>query len=100
MLECRRRDLLALAAFFLFFFLYFNIHALHSDSSRRLEDHISKQEEGQHGRNREHRPKQKDEDAFDARGPANETLGVSCFYKFRAMLCCPNILQIRYGLAC
>lgn len=75
-LECRRRDVLALAAFLLFFFLYFNIHALHSDSSRELEGHISQKKEysqrGSHGGQEEKTAG----DPFASLGPANETLGV------------------------
>lgn len=82
MLECRRRDLLALASFFLFFFLYFNIHFLHSNSSKALEDLYW--EEGQPGQHRERikdgRPKKQAVDSFDATSPANETLGVSLLH--------------------
>lgn len=74
--EWRRKDLLALTAFLLFFFLYANIHALHSDGAKSLEDVVFRKDQARQpaGTGRLNDP---DIDPFDPANPANETLGVS-----------------------
>jgi hypothetical protein len=77
--EWRRRDLLALAAFCLFFILYFNIHALHSDGAKTLENAVFREDPAGQVRRpvRTGRLDDPDIDPFDPANPANETLGVS-----------------------
>jgi hypothetical protein len=76
--EWKRRDLLALAAFFLFFFLYLNIVSLHSGSKAALDQQVfSKDRQDGQRPHRTTRPGKALSDVYDKKNPANETLGVS-----------------------
>ena len=89
--EWRRKDVLALVTFLVFGFLYFNIHALHSNSAKTLEDVYQRGTQGgQNRRPAKTAPPEKDIDPFDPHSPANETLGV-CAQDVMSDLCHTNL---------